>query len=75
MDQIVKCFKMVWDMPKSADIFMNTVMLNIPKLIPACERHYHWEHVILVYTRYDEFDQAAITMMAHSPTAFAHDQF
>jgi len=56
-------------------IKMNTGKLNIPKLIQACERHYHWEHAVFLYTHYDEFDSAANTMMTHSPVAFAHDQF
>lgn len=56
-------------------IKMNTAKLNIPKLIHACERHYLWEQAVFLYTHYDEFDSAANTMMAHSPTAFAHDQF
>lgn len=56
-------------------IKMNVQKLNIPKLIHACERHYHWEHAVFLYTHYDEYDQAANTMMAHSPIAFAHDQF
>merc|ERR1712203_110221 len=56
-------------------IKLNTQKLNIPKLIQACERHYHWEHAVFLYTHYDEFDAAANTMMAHSPVAFAHDQF
>merc|ERR1740139_727798 len=56
-------------------IKLNTAKLNTPKLIQACERHSHWEHAVFLYTHYDEFDSAANTMMAHSPTAFAHDQF
>jgi len=56
-------------------IKMNVQKLNIPKLIHACERHYHWEHAVFLYTHYDEYDQAANTMMAHSPIAFTHDQF
>lgn len=56
-------------------IKLNTAKLNIPKLIQACERHYHWQHAVFLFTHYDEFDQAANTMMAHSPTAFSHDQF
>jgi len=56
-------------------IKLNTAKLNIPKLIHACERHYHWQQAVFLYTHYDEFDSAANTMMAHSPTAFAHDQF
>merc|ERR1712066_770788 len=54
---------------------MNTAKLNIPKLIHACERHNHWQQAVFLYTHYDEFDSAANTMMAHSPSAFAHDQF
>merc|ERR1719201_2257071 len=61
---------------KLADfIKMNTAKLNIPKLIQACERHNLWEQVVFLYMQYDEFDSAANTMMAHSPTAFSHDQF
>eukprot|EP00933_Yihiella_yeosuensis_P029624 TRINITY_DN23254_c0_g2_i2.p1 TRINITY_DN23254_c0_g2~~TRINITY_DN23254_c0_g2_i2.p1 ORF type:complete len:1724 (+),score=416.69 TRINITY_DN23254_c0_g2_i2:72-5243(+) len=56
-------------------IKLNVTKLNIPKLINACERHYLWEHAVFLYTHYDEFDQAANAMMAHSPTAFSHDQF
>merc|ERR1719491_900052 len=56
-------------------IKLNTQKLNIPKLINACERHFHWEHAVFLYTHYDEFDAAANTMMAHSPFAFSHDQF
>ncbi len=40
-------------------IKMNTAKLNIPKVIRACERHCHWEEAVLMYTHYDEFDQAA----------------
>jgi clathrin heavy chain len=56
-------------------IKLNTAKLNIPKLIQACERHYHWDQAVFLYTHYDEYDSAANTMIAHSPKAFAHDQF
>merc|ERR1712217_1024087 len=56
-------------------IKMNTAKFNIPKIIHACERHYHWQQAVFLYTHYDEFDSAANTMMAHSPIAFGHDQF
>merc|ERR1719262_878729 len=52
-------------------IKMNTQKLNIPKLIQAAERHSLWEPVIFLYMQYDEFDQAANCMMAHSPVAFS----
>jgi len=54
---------------------MNTSKLNISKIINACERHYLWKEAVFLHTHYDEFDSAANTMMAHSPTAFTHDQF
>merc|ERR1712066_1136114 len=56
-------------------IKMNTAKLNIPKLIQACERHSLWEQAVYLYMHYDEYDQAANTMIAHSPIAFSHDQF
>mmetsp|Transcript_60475 Transcript_60475/g.187310 ORF Transcript_60475/g.187310 Transcript_60475/m.187310 type:complete len:1025 (-) Transcript_60475:91-3165(-) len=56
-------------------IKLNISKLNIPKLIQACERHQHWQHTVYLFTQYDEYDQAASTMMAHSPSAFSHDQF
>merc|ERR1712190_212544 len=56
-------------------IKLNTQKLNIPKLVQACERHFLWEQVVFLNMHYDEFDAAANTMMAHSPTAFSHDQF
>jgi clathrin heavy chain len=49
--------------------------LNIPKLIRACERHYHWKEAVFLYIHYDEFDSAANTIMGHSSTAFQHEQF
>jgi clathrin heavy chain len=49
--------------------------LNIPKLIRACERHYHWAEAVFLYVHYDEFDSAANAIMAHSGTAFVHEQF
>ena len=45
-------------------------VVNITKLslnlssTKSRSRHYHWEHAVFLYTHYDEFDQAANTMMA-----------
>ena len=44
-------------------IKLNTTKLNTPKLIQACERHYHWEHAVILYTQSDEFDAAVNTMI------------
>jgi clathrin heavy chain len=54
---------------------MNTTKLSISKLINACERHFLWQATVFLYMHYDEYDSAANTMIAHSPTAFVHDQF
>jgi clathrin heavy chain len=49
--------------------------LNIPKLIRACERHYHWQEAVFLYIHYDEYDSAANAIMQHSSTGFQHEQF
>jgi clathrin heavy chain len=56
-------------------IKMNTAKLNIPKLTNACERHCLWEAAVFLYSHYDEYDQAAGCMMAHSAAAYSHDKF
>jgi clathrin heavy chain len=54
---------------------MNTSKLNMTKLINACERHCLWKESVFLHINYDQHDNAANTMMSHSPTAFTHDQF
>ena len=49
--------------------------LNIPKLLRACERFKMWEEAVFLYIKYDEFDNAIITMMEHSPSAWNHELF
>ncbi|KAM7265861.1 hypothetical protein ACFE04_003544 [Oxalis oulophora] len=49
--------------------------LNIPKLIRACDEQQHWEELTYLYIQYDEFDNAATTVMNHSPEAWDHMQF
>ncbi|KAL2927364.1 Clathrin heavy chain 2 [Bienertia sinuspersici] len=49
--------------------------LNIPKLIRACDEQQHWKELTYLYIQYDEFDNAAITVMNHSPEAWDHMQF
>jgi clathrin heavy chain len=39
--------------------------LNIPKLIRACEEYAHWMELRVLYQKYEEFDNAAMTMMQH----------
>ncbi|KZV23799.1 clathrin heavy chain 1-like [Dorcoceras hygrometricum] len=49
--------------------------LNIPKLIRACDEQQHWQELTYLYAQYDEFDNAATTVMNHSPEAWEHMQF
>ncbi|KAK9014570.1 hypothetical protein V6N11_005724 [Hibiscus sabdariffa] len=49
--------------------------LNIPKLIRACDEQQHWKELTFLYIQYDEFDNAATTVMNHSPDAWDHMQF
>ncbi|KAF6147003.1 hypothetical protein GIB67_036722 [Kingdonia uniflora] len=49
--------------------------LNIPKLIRACDEQQHWKELTYLYIQYDEFDNAAATIMNHSPEAWDHMQF
>ncbi|KAM7256318.1 hypothetical protein ACFE04_012059 [Oxalis oulophora] len=49
--------------------------LNIPKLIRACDEQQHWKELTYLYVQYDEFDNAATTVMNHSPEAWDHMLF
>ncbi|THU64931.1 hypothetical protein C4D60_Mb01t31690 [Musa balbisiana] len=49
--------------------------LNIPKLIRVCDEQHHWNELTYLYIQYDEFDNAATTIMNHSPDAWDHMQF
>ncbi|KAL2583171.1 hypothetical protein AAZV13_14G054000 [Glycine max] len=49
--------------------------LNIPKLIRACDEQQHWKELTYLYIQYGEFDNAATTIMNHSPEAWDHMQF
>lgn len=49
--------------------------LNIPRLIRSCEEQQHWKELTFLYIQYDEYDNAANCMMAHSSSAWEHVQF
>nr|AQQ11752.1 clathrin heavy chain 2 [Chara australis] len=49
--------------------------VNIPKLIRVCEEQMHWQELTFLYIQYDEFDNAAMTIINHSPDAWDHMQF
>nr|GEW50746.1 clathrin heavy chain 1 [Tanacetum cinerariifolium] len=52
-----------------------STLLNIPKLIHACDEQQHWKELTYLYIQYDKFDNAASTVMNHSLEAWDHMQF
>ena len=48
--------------------------INIPRLIRSCEEQQHWRELTFLYIAYDEYDNAAATMMEHAE-AWDHAQF
>lgn len=49
--------------------------INIPRLIRVCEEQQQWKELTFLYIAYDEYDSAALCMMAHSPVAWEHVTF
>ena len=49
--------------------------LQIPKLVRACEQYQMWPEAVYLHSIYEQQDQAIITMIEHSPTAWRHDTF
>jgi clathrin heavy chain len=49
--------------------------INIPKVIRSCEASHLWSELVFLYTHYDEFDNAALTIMDHSVDAWEHSSF
>lgn len=49
--------------------------INIPKMIRACEEANLWPELVFLYCHYDEWDNAALTMMEHAADAWEHHSF
>ncbi|CAN3354574.1 clathrin heavy chain [Diutina catenulata] len=49
--------------------------INIPKVIAACDEAHLYPELIFLYCHYEEWDNAALTMMDHSEVAFDHSSF
>lgn len=49
--------------------------INIPKLIRSCAKWHMWPEAVFLYTQYEEFDNAVLSMMEHSPSCWRHDVF
>lgn len=49
--------------------------INIPKVIRAVEVAHLWPELVFLYTHYEEYDNAALTVMEHSADAWEHASF
>ncbi|KAF8327169.1 clathrin heavy chain 1 [Cantharellus anzutake] len=49
--------------------------INIPKAIKAAEKAHLWPELVFLYVKYDEFDNACLSMMERAADAWEHNQF
>lgn len=49
--------------------------INIPKVLAACEEAHLYPELIFLYCHYEEWDNAALTMIEKSEVAFDHGSF
>lgn len=49
--------------------------INIPKVLTACEEAHLYPELIFLYCHYEEWDNAALTMIEKSEVAFDHSSF
>ncbi|PWN22946.1 putative CHC1-clathrin heavy chain [Microstroma glucosiphilum] len=48
---------------------------NLPQLIKVAQSSHLWSELVYLYIKYDEMDNAALTVMEHSAESWDHDQF
>lgn len=49
--------------------------INIPKVLTACEEAHLYPELVFLYCHYEEWDNAALTMIERSEVAFDHTSF
>ncbi|TPX15538.1 uncharacterized protein E0L32_004236 [Thyridium curvatum] len=49
--------------------------MNLPKMIRACEEANLWPELVFCYYHYDEFDNAALSVMERPENSWEHQQF
>eukprot|EP00053_Salpingoeca_punica_P012105 m.107985 g.107985 ORF g.107985 m.107985 type:complete len:1673 (-) comp15857_c0_seq1:337-5355(-) len=49
--------------------------VNIPKVLRAAEQANLWSELVFLYEKYDEFDNAVLTMMRHPTVAWRENAF
>lgn len=60
-------------MREHLELFWSRV--NIPKVLRAAEQAHLWAELVFLYDKYEEFDNAIITMMNHPSDAWKEGQF
>ena len=49
--------------------------LNIPKVLRAAEQAHLWSELVFLYDKYEEYDNAVLTMIAHPTAAWRESHF
>ena len=49
--------------------------VNIPKVLRASEQAHLWAELVFLYDKYEEFDNAVLSMMAHPTEAWRESHF
>uniref|UniRef100_A0A803VGC7 Clathrin heavy chain like 1 n=1 Tax=Ficedula albicollis TaxID=59894 RepID=A0A803VGC7_FICAL len=60
-------------MREHLELFWSRV--NIPKVLRAAEQAHLWAELVFLYDKYEEYDNAVITMMNHPTDAWKEGQF
>lgn len=60
-------------MREHLELFWSRV--NIPKVLRAAEQAHLWSELVFLYDKYEEYDNAAITMMQHPTESWREQHF
>jgi len=60
-------------MREHLELFWSRV--NIPKVLRACEQAHLWSELVFLYDKYEEYDNAVVTMMKHPTVAWREGLF
>uniref|UniRef100_A0A2K6FRV2 Clathrin heavy chain n=1 Tax=Propithecus coquereli TaxID=379532 RepID=A0A2K6FRV2_PROCO len=59
--------------PEHLELFWSRV--NIPKVLRAAEQAHLWAELVFLYDKYEEYDNAVLTIINHSTEAWKEGQF
>ena len=49
--------------------------IDINKVLVTCKKYLLWEEAVFLHAHYDEYDNAIVTMITHSPSCWKHELF